>query len=404
MNNRILIFTDNFPYGKSETFFETELNYISHSFEKVSLFPFEIGKVMKIREIPEKIEVVKPVFNEVKKKTELFCKGLFNASLLLKLFQEGIRSKVWKSATKFRTWATHFLVIRSLLNEIKQRDLLNFFNQFDILYFYWGLRWSQILPFLPQEIRAKIIVRFHGSDLYEHTNNYYIPWRYEQLCRIDKAIAVSETGKKYIENQYPFLNEKIIVSRIGTNDQGLNTYYKSEIIRIVSCSNVVPVKRVDLIAKTLAMLKIPAHWVHFGDGPGISVIYALIQQLPGNIKAEMKGSVEHEELMYYYRTIPIDLFLNLSSSEGVPVSVMEAMSFGMPVIATNVGGTSEIVSDKTGLLVKADISPEELACKIEELTQKPEFFNLRRASRIEWEKISMAEKVYPEFIDQLRSL
>jgi colanic acid/amylovoran biosynthesis glycosyltransferase len=404
MNNRILIFTDNFPYGKSEAFLETELDYISQSFEIVSVFPFEIGKDKKIREIPEKIEVMKPVFNEVKKKTELFYKGFFNASLLLKLFQEGMRSKVWKSGTKFRIWVTHFLVIRSLLNEIKQRDLINFFNQFDILYFYWGLRWSQILPFLPQEIRAKIVVRFHGSDLYEHTNNYYIPWRYEQLCRIDKAIAVSETGKKYIENQYPFLKEKIVVSRIGTKDYGINTYNKSETVRIVSCSNLVTVKRVELIAKTLALLKIPACWIHFGTGQGISVIYTLIKQLPGHIKAELKGAVEHEEVMDYYRTTPIDLFLNVSSSEGVPVSVMEAMSFGIPVIATNVGGTSEIVSDKTGLRVNADISPEELAEKIEELTQRNDFIDLRSASRKEWEKKSMAVEVYPEFVNQLLSL
>jgi len=401
MNNRILIFTDNFPYGKSESFLETELEYIDHSFEKVSVFPFEKGKDKNLREISDKIEIVKPVFNKVKNKTEILHKGLFNTSVFLMLIKEGLRSKVWKSSTNFRIWVTHFLVIRSLLSEVKRRDLINFFNQFDILYFYWGLRWSQILPFLPPEIEAKIVVRFHGSDLYEHTNNYYIPWRYEQLCRINKVIAVSETGKKYIENQYPFLKEKIIVSRVGTKDHGLNTYNKSETVRIVSCSNLVPVKRVDLIAKTLALFKIPVSWVHFGDGPGISVIYTLIRQLPGNIKAEMKGAVEHEELMDYYRTAPIDLFINVSSSEGVPVSVMEAMSFGIPVIATNVGGTSEIVSDKTGLLVNADISPEELAEKIEELTQKKDFIDLQSASRLEWEKKSMAGKVYPEFIEQL---
>ena len=290
MNNRILIFTDNFPYGKSETFLETELEYLVRSFEKVSVFPFEEGRYKKIREISPKINVVKPVFNEVKKKTELVSKGLFNASILLKLFREGVRSKVWRSAIKFRIWSTHFLVIRSLLNEIKQRDLINFFNQFDILYFYWGLRWSQILPFLPPEIMAKIVVRFHGSDLYEHTNNWYIPWRYEQLCRIDKAIVVSETGKKYIENQYPFLKEKIIVSRIGTKDYGINTYIKSETVRIVSCSNVVPVKRVDLIAKTLAILKIPASWIHFGDGPGISAIYTLIKTTYRVILRRNEGS------------------------------------------------------------------------------------------------------------------
>ncbi|MGD0342983.1 MAG: hypothetical protein ABSA76_14880, partial [Bacteroidales bacterium] len=155
MNRRILIFTDNYPFGKSEQFLDPELQFISHSFEKVSVFPFETGLDGKVRKIPEKIKIVKPVFNVAKKKTELSIKGLLNSSLILRLFEEGLRSKVWKSAIKFRIWATHLLVIRSLLSETKRRDLINFFGQFDILYFYWGLRWSQILPFLPPDITAK---------------------------------------------------------------------------------------------------------------------------------------------------------------------------------------------------------------------------------------------------------
>jgi glycosyltransferase involved in cell wall biosynthesis len=401
MNKRILIFTDNFPFGKSETFLETELIYIVQSFEKVSVFPLETGRDKNMRNIPEKIEIGKPVFNEIKKKTELLIKGLFNTSLLHMLFKEGIRSKAWKSRTKFRIWFTHFLMIRSLLSEIKGKDLTSFFNKFDILYFYWGLRWSQILPFLPPDIKAKIVVRFHGSDLYEYTNNGYIPWRHEQLSGINRVVAISETGKRYIENHYPFLRDKVIVSRIGTKDYGLNPYMKSDILRIVSCSNLVPVKRVELIVKTLVFLKIPATWVHFGDGPEMGEIKTLIEQLPDHVKVALKGAVGHDELMNYFRTTSIDLFLNVSSSEGVPVSVMEAMSFGIPVIATNVGGTSEIVSDKTGLMIEADFSCEELAAEIEALIQRGDFSNLRSASREEWEKKSMAQNVYPGFIDQL---
>jgi colanic acid/amylovoran biosynthesis glycosyltransferase len=404
MNKSILIFTDNWPYGKSEPFFETELKFIEQSFEKVSVFPFEKGRDKNMRYLAGRTEISKPVFDEIKKKIELIIKGLFNRSLFLRLLKEGSISRVWRSKTKFRIWATHFLMIRSILSEIKYRDLINFFNQFDILYFYWGLRWSQILPFLPASIKAKIVVRFHGSDLYESTNNGYIPWRYEQLCRIDKAIAISDSGRKYIENHYPFLEDKIAISRIGTTDCGLNPYMKSGTLRIVSCSNLVPVKRVGLIARTLSFLNIHAIWVHFGDGPEMCEIKTLAKELPVNIQAELMGAVPHDELMGYFRTTSIDLFLNVSRSEGVPVSVMEAMSFGIPVIATNVGGTSEIVSEKTGLLIDPDFSPEELAGKIQEFTQTMDIHNLRAASRAEWEKMSKAENVYPSFVLNLLNL
>lgn len=42
----------------------------------------------------------------------------------------------------------------------------------------------------------------------------------------------------------------------------------------------------------------------------------------------------------------------MSDSEGIPVSIMEAMSFGIPVIARNVGGMSEIVNEENGLLLE----------------------------------------------------
>jgi colanic acid/amylovoran biosynthesis glycosyltransferase len=395
---------DNYPFGKSEQFLNTELQFITQSFEKVTLFPIETGKDINIRKIPDTIEIIKPSFTQIKNKKELLNKGLFNKSLILPFFKEGIKSQVWKSWIKFRIWFTHLLLIRSMISEIRRRELISFFNQFDILYFYWGLRWSQVLPFLPPDLKPRIVVRFHGSDLYEHTNYGYIPWRQQQLNRIKKAITVSETGKKYLENQYPFMKGKVIVSRLGTEDHGINPYLKTDTIKIVSCSNLVAVKRVDLIVRSLELLKIPVNWIHFGDGPKRKKIEKLIKGLPVNIHAELPGVIKHDELMNYYTTNSVDVFLNVSSSEGIPVSIMEAMSFGVPVIATDVGGTSEIVNEKTGLLLDADFSPDKLAAGIEVLIKRPDYNQIRKYAREKWENEIMAKKVYPEFINLLQNL
>ena len=67
------------------------------------------------------------------------------------------------------------------------------------------------------------------------------------------------------------------------------------------------------------------------------------------------------------RDRPYHVFLNVSSSEGVPVSIIEAMSFGIPCIATNVGGTGEIVVDHyNGILLEENFDVETLARHIKE--------------------------------------
>jgi glycosyltransferase involved in cell wall biosynthesis len=63
------------------------------------------------------------------------------------------------------------------------------------------------------------------------------------------------------------------------------------------------------------------------------------------------GELEHDSVMEMLATS--DIFVNPSYSEGLPTSVMEAASLGLPIIATDVGGTSEIIIHKeSGLLIQ----------------------------------------------------
>ena len=82
--------------------------------------------------------------------------------------------------------------------------------------------------------------------------------------------------------------------------------------------------------------------------------------LPSGI-VDLKGYVSNRELLDYYEHYHIDLFLNVSLSEGLPLSIMEACSVGVPIVATNVGGVAEIVQDKeNGILLDKDFSDQDL--------------------------------------------
>ncbi len=402
---KIIIFTDKYPYGRAETFLEAEMKYFCDSFEQIIIFPFQKDDCETIRITPGNVIVREPLFRNIKRKRiELLYKGIFNTSKIKIFLQEGFRSQVWKSPSKFRIWLTHFLMIRAIMSFIRKRELIRLFNETDLLFFNWGLRWSQILPFLPEDIKPKIVVRFHGSDLYENLNSDYIPWRKEQIKRISSLIAVSEAGKNYISIKYGVPQHKIFLARIGTSDYGLNPFSKTDTIRIVSCSNIVPVKRVDLIVKILKYLKIKTEWIHFGSGPLRKKVVALTKEVPGHITCQIRGEVNRGELMEFYRNISVDLFINVSCSEGVPVSVMEALSFGIPVIATNAGGTPEIVSEKNGIVIPIEFNPETVAENIERLINSDNYSNLRKGARKTWEEKCREEKLYPYFIEYLKNL
>ena len=52
--------------------------------------------------------------------------------------------------------------------------------------------------------------------------------------------------------------------------------------------------------------------------------------------------------------------MNVSTNEGVPVSIMEALSYNIPAVATDVGATSEVVTPKSGVLVSENPTAEEI--------------------------------------------
>lgn len=210
--------------------------------------------------------------------------------------------------------------------------------------------------------------------------------------------------------KYPVYKEKVILSRLGTMDQGLAILPQSmDEFRLVSCSTVSPIKRIHLIVEALAQIKnIRVRWDHYGDGLLLSDIKCLaVKLLHGNIHWHFHGYVDNQTLMSIYQKKPYHLFLNVSSSEGVPVSIMEAMSFGIPCVATDVGGTKEVIENyKNGILLSSDFKPKELAGWIMlffKMDEK-EYLLYRNNARTGWEEFYNADKNYRIFLNFLNNM
>jgi glycosyltransferase involved in cell wall biosynthesis len=88
-----------------------------------------------------------------------------------------------------------------------------------------------------------------------------------------------------------------------------------------------------------------------GDGPSRAHLEALTRQLGLVDRVHFLGFLTEDEVISELQSS--DLFVLPSFVEGLPVSAMEAMAVGVPVIATNIAGTSELIEDgKSGILIR----------------------------------------------------
>jgi glycosyltransferase involved in cell wall biosynthesis len=109
--------------------------------------------------------------------------------------------------------------------------------------------------------------------------------------------------------------------------------------------------------------------------------------------------VENRTVLKHYRDNPVDVFVNVSESEGLPVSIMEAQSFGIPVVATAVGGVPEIVNDTTGHLLDANPGPDDVAQAVWRLASRSAEARVQITQH--WRERFSAETNYAAFVRSL---
>ncbi len=156
------------------------------------------------------------------------------------------------------------------------------------------------------------------------------------------------------------------------------------------------------LSKKMSNKKI--NWTHIGDGAQKNELIKYSQKnSPKNLSINFLGYIP--SVYEYYKNHPVDLFLNTSASEGIPVSIMEAQSCGIPVIATAVGGIPEIVSENFGALLSPDPSPDEIADGILTFVKKTSSNDEhRKNAKNNWKTNYNAETNYNLFYENVLAL
>jgi glycosyltransferase involved in cell wall biosynthesis len=228
-----------------------------------------------------------------------------------------------------------------------------------------------------------------------------LPFQQHVVEACDLAAPCSIQGETYLRRLYPRSAESIRHSHLGVPDQDMiNKGSADATLRIATCSAIVPLKRLELLIGALHHVSRKVLWTHIGDGPDKERIAELSRKLPGNVQAVFPGRLENDMVLDFYRYNPVDLFVNVSSSEGVPVSIMEALSFGIEPVVTDVGGVSELVRPEFGTLLDAQFEAGLLAHIIQNHETNPE----RRSKAQEHQRRSFSLANYASFASELLSL
>lgn len=243
-----------------------------------------------------------------------------------------------------------------------------------LFYFYWGIGSATAVSFLEPSVGRRALVRFHGFDLYAERGSGHVPFQKDLVRRLAMGTPCSEYGLDYLRELYPdaAATGRLRCMRLGTRSIGLSRGSDDGMLRIVSIAFMHPVKRVTLLAQAITKVTCPVRWEHIGDGPDWQAVNELVQSVPANVEVILHGKLSPKEAHAHLVKKSFDLFINTSESEGVPVSIMEALSAGIPVIATAVGGTPEIVDQQVGRLIPKDITPITLAKTIDDFAALPQ--------------------------------
>lgn len=414
MNNNLLMITHEYPLDKGDTaFVSSEMDALSKSFDHITVLRLSTEKKVKKIKVPRNCTTC---HLEAEGKLRLFLKTVFSSRFRTNLYllQEELIDIKTKKKVSFRNYlnalAFYLKAVRicNRISQISQNGNIPY-----LIYSFWS--GPEVLACTMLQNKKIICARAHGYDLYEErTDTCYQPFKMVMDRRIDLMLFISVQGMNYYISKYATESMcKYVVSYLGSHGRRETAYYITlgDTIELLSISAAAPVKRLDIIVKALSVLDpdIKVHWTHIGDGEEMNAIRSLAEESlsnRNNISYSFLGFLDHEAAMNYLDSNDFHVLINTSSSEGLPVSMMEALSFSIPIIGTDVGGVNEIIDGTNGILLPNAANARDYAAAIELIAKldNASYRELRKSAYEKWLNCFNADTNYNAMIEQIKAI
>ena len=376
-----------------------------------------------------------------------FCLNLFTLDCLYDLSSKQASSQATKQISKFQKIKHYFI------NELKQ--LAFYLSQHSL--FYSAIRIQllfmpskKVLKYYMGQNRAADIIVFHSIyDCYVYLKYYkqagtkvslfihadsatpsmlLIYFKKAKgtiverklnriheyvLSNVDIINSISRIGEQNFIKEYPFIKGKtnLIVNGIDDLSDDQQKELKRDVqteknskYRLITVGSLNGRKGHDIIIE--ALLKLPDNLkeklevLFVGDGPKRKQYEELVEKESLGHIVKFVGSVPNNKVYKYLANA--DIYILMSYNEGLPLSMLEAIRGGLPVISTKVSGIPEIVEDKfNGLLINPN--SDELL-KIFQEIENYDWNSFGINSRARFEKLFTFARMRQDYLNMLFTL
>lgn len=220
----------------------------------------------------------------------------------------------------------------------------------------------------------------------------------ESMQGADTVVALTEEDKR----GYGVISENVVKinNPITLDNLGLVSDLNEKIISI-TCRYDIQHKGLDYLVKIAK--KLPEDWKIAIAGSGNTQEIDALRKLIADEKAEdkilLRGALEGEQLLRHYKDSSI--YIMTSRWEGMPLVLAEAMSFGLPIVAFEQSGSSEVLDDgKYGILVENG-NVEAMITELLKLVENPELrkiYQRKSLERVQNFKVEILQKQWQNII------
>lgn len=249
----------------------------------------------------------------------------------------------------------------------------------DLIHAHFLLPPGLIGIFVGKILGKKTAVTAHGSDLLIQAKNPILrPLIKFVLGKSDYVLVVNQSMKSMVLELGIKSEKKIYVTPNAIdlekfNPKGKKLPHDIEINpdkqSVLFVGNLVYQKGLEYLLEAKKLMNSDVELVIVGDGPLRHDLEKKVEddQIEDVVFVGARRDVE--------QIMPSsDLFVLPSISEGFPITILEAMASGLPVVATDVGGIGEVVAKNVGTVVKPS-DPEELAVAMDKILKNSELKN-----------------------------